>query len=92
MTEPIDESPPLEKAEKTNIQRILGTLLYYSRAVDPTLAVALSSLAAEQSKGTQKTAKAITEKHGVIKIPMKDANMYNYLGRVFIQAMVDLAI
>ena len=39
LTEPIDESPLLEKAEKTNIQRILGTLLDYSCAVDPTLAV-----------------------------------------------------
>ena len=56
-----DTSPSLSKDKKKEIQRIIGTLLYYSRAVDPTIAVALSSLAAEQSQGTKKTAKAITK-------------------------------
>ena len=31
------------------------TLLYYSIAVDPTMLTALSSIAAQQSKGTEKT-------------------------------------
>ncbi len=61
LTEPVDTSPRLSKQDRLNIQRIIGTLLYYGRAVDPTLSVALSALAAAQSTSTEKTAKAITK-------------------------------
>ena len=37
------------------VQQIVGTLLYYSIAVDPTMLNALGSIAAQQSKGTEKT-------------------------------------
>ena len=37
------------------MQQIVGTLLYYSIAVDPTMLTTLSSIAAQQSKGTEKT-------------------------------------
>ena len=37
------------------MQQIVGTLLYYSIAVDPTMITALVSIAAQQSKGTEKT-------------------------------------
>ena len=33
----------------------MGTLLYYSIAVDPTMLTALGSIATQQSKGTEKT-------------------------------------
>ena len=33
----------------------MGTLLYYSIAVDPTMITALGSIAVQQSKGTEKT-------------------------------------
>ena len=36
-----------------NVQEIVGTLLYCSQAVDPTLACALSSIAAKQANGTK---------------------------------------
>jgi hypothetical protein len=36
-------------------------LLYYSRAVDPTMNVALSTLASQQTKGTQRTAQDATK-------------------------------
>ena len=61
LTQPEDTTPPLNKVQKREIQQILGTLLYYGRAVDPTLAVTLSALAAEQSNGTETTAKAVTK-------------------------------
>ena len=61
LTEPIDTSPTLSQSEKKTIQQIIRTLLYYGRAVDPTITVALSTLAAEQNKGTHQTAKAITK-------------------------------
>ena len=37
------------------VQQIVGTLLYYSIAVDPTMLTALGSIAAKKSKGTEKT-------------------------------------
>ncbi len=39
------------------VQKIVGTLLYYGRAVDSTLLTTLSAIAARQSNGT----KAVTE-------------------------------
>jgi len=40
------------------VQKIVGTLLYYGRAVDSTLLTALSAIAARQSNGTQAIAEA----------------------------------
>ena len=53
--------PILPKKEITKIQQVVGSLLYYARAVDPTLLVALGSIASEQNKPTAKTAEAITK-------------------------------
>jgi hypothetical protein len=60
-TEPADTSEPLPPAGLTRLQEIIGTLLYYARAVDSTMLVALGSLASAQSKGTQATARAATQ-------------------------------
>jgi hypothetical protein len=38
---PLDESPCLNKAQKKRIQQIVGSFLYYARAVDPTILLAL---------------------------------------------------
>jgi hypothetical protein len=40
------------------VQKIVGTLLYYGRAVDSTLLTALSAIAARQSNGTHAVAEA----------------------------------
>jgi Reverse transcriptase (RNA-dependent DNA polymerase) len=61
LTEPIDDSEPLNKAETKQLQKIIGTFFYYARAVDNTMLVALGSLAAAQAKGTQQTAIACTK-------------------------------
>ena len=37
------------------VQQIVGTLLYYSIVLNPTMFTALGSIAAQQSKGTEKT-------------------------------------
>lgn len=52
---PHDTSEILNDAQKTLIQQIIGTLLYYARAVDMTLLAALSSVASQQSKPTKQT-------------------------------------
>jgi hypothetical protein len=54
----IDTSEPLSKDNIKRVQNIFGTLLYYGRAVDPTLLTALSSIAARQYKGTIAVAEA----------------------------------
>jgi hypothetical protein len=41
---------------KSGTTKITGKFLYYARAVDPTMLVALSSLASQQTKGTERTA------------------------------------
>jgi hypothetical protein len=47
---PADASSPLLKEEKKFIQQVVGTLLYYSRAINATILVALSSAPLLQPK------------------------------------------
>ncbi len=54
----INTTSPLSPAELKQDQDIVGTLLYYAQAVDPTLLAALSAIAAQQSNGTQAMADA----------------------------------
>ena len=50
-----DESDPLPSVDLKTLQQILGTLLYYARAIDNTMLVAISTLASVQAHGTQAT-------------------------------------
>jgi hypothetical protein len=59
LVDPPDESPPLDPAGRQYIQKVVGKLLYYGRAVDSTLLVALSSLASQQATATENTRTAI---------------------------------
>ena len=54
-TTPGDTSPLLDAAGKRCIQQIVGSFLYYARAVDPTILIALSAIAAQQSVPTEET-------------------------------------
>ena len=45
----------LNKAETITVQSITGSILYYARAVDPTMLPALNDIATQQAKPTQKT-------------------------------------
>ena len=51
----VNEGTPLDEKGVKRVQNIVGTLLYYSRAVDPTLAPALSAIAAKQATATTTT-------------------------------------
>jgi hypothetical protein len=53
LTKPIHNSPALDADSKK-----IGTLLYYGRAIDLTLLVALGTLALAQAKGRKATASA----------------------------------
>jgi hypothetical protein len=56
-----DTADKLTAPEVTRIQQIIGTLLYYSLAVDPTMLVALGTIAATQTQATEKTAQAVVQ-------------------------------
>jgi hypothetical protein len=55
---PADITEPLDAAGTTRLQEIIGVLLYYGRAIDNTILVALGSLAVAQTMGTLATTKA----------------------------------
>ena len=47
--------PPLSQDGKKYVQEVVGTLLYYSRAVDCTMLAALGSIATQQANPTERT-------------------------------------
>jgi hypothetical protein len=61
-TQFVDEttpSPALSDKKVNKLQQLTGTLLYYARAVDPTLIMPINVLAPEQSNATEITADKI---------------------------------
>jgi hypothetical protein len=60
----VEEDDPgalLDKEGQKFIQAVTGTLLYYSRAVDPTMLVALNAIATQQAAPTERTRKRINQ-------------------------------
>jgi hypothetical protein len=57
---PPDTSLALDAKDTKHVQEVLGTLLYYARAVDSTMLVAIGTLATQQSHGTTATLAALT--------------------------------
>jgi hypothetical protein len=53
--------PKLEEERASRIAQIVGALLYYGRAVDLSILVALSTIAAQKNNPTEKTDKAVTQ-------------------------------
>jgi hypothetical protein len=52
---PRDSSPLLDDRKKQQVQQIIGSILYYARAVDMTALMALSTIAMSQAKPTETT-------------------------------------
>jgi hypothetical protein len=52
-------SPALSDKDVNKLQQLMGILLYYSRAVDPTLIMPITVLASEQSRATEVTAEKL---------------------------------
>jgi hypothetical protein len=50
-----DGTPPLTVKQCLNIQKVTGSILYYARAVDPTVLMPLNDIATERKKVTDKT-------------------------------------
>ena len=52
---PNDDSPLLDEAGKKRVQGIVGSFLFYARAVDPTIIMAISELSSQQAAPTENT-------------------------------------
>jgi hypothetical protein len=52
---PPDSSPCLNAKEIKHVQQIVGSILYYPRAVDMTVLMALSLIAVKQTNATEET-------------------------------------
>ena len=55
------EAEELDKEGKLFVWQVLGTFLYYARAVDSTMLVALSAIASEQAKPTKATMEKVDQ-------------------------------
>jgi hypothetical protein len=56
-----DETPPLTAKKCLAIQKVTGSVLYYARAVDPTVLMPLNDIATEQTKATEKNQAATNQ-------------------------------
>ena len=58
-TKPPDKSKPLTNQQKKRVQGVVGTFLYYARAVYVTILSALSNIVAQQASATANTKKKL---------------------------------
>ena len=58
---PTDDSPLLDDASKKRIQQVVGSFLYYARAVNPTILMALSKIATQQAASSENTKKQVDQ-------------------------------
>ena len=65
------ESPNPPPSEANIVKQVVGTFMYYMHAVNPTMIVALNSIATEQANSTEATTKAVTKLWSYHKIPCK---------------------
>ncbi|KAL7425592.1 hypothetical protein ACHAXH_000063, partial [Discostella pseudostelligera] len=56
-----DASPPLDEAGVKRVQAIVGSLLYYARAVDNKLLATLSAISSQQANATKHTERAVNQ-------------------------------
>ena len=54
-------SGPLPQQSVTRIQKVIGTMIYYSIAVDPTMLVAIGTIVSTQATATKDTVKAVVK-------------------------------
>jgi hypothetical protein len=56
-----DETPPLTARQCINIRKGTGSILYYTRALDPTVLMLHNDIATEKTKATEKTQAATNQ-------------------------------
>eukprot|EP00804_Cyclotella_cryptica_P015695 CCRYP_018924-RA/>CCRYP_018924-RA protein AED:0.15 eAED:0.15 QI:0/-1/0/1/-1/1/1/0/1314 len=61
LTDPPDDSAPLNEQDVKWVQRVVGSFLYYARAIDATILMALNAIANEQKAPTQRTKERVLQ-------------------------------
>jgi hypothetical protein len=56
-----EQTPPLTATQCLTIQKVTGSVLYYARAMDPTVLMPLNDIATEHTKATEKTQAATNQ-------------------------------
>jgi hypothetical protein len=77
-----DTSPPLDAAGVKRIQGIVGSLLYYARAVDNKLLTTLSAIGAQQAKATENTRNAVDQLLDYVATYPTDGTTYRASGMI----------
>jgi hypothetical protein len=72
-----DETPPLTPKQCLTIQKVTGSVLYYARAVDPTVLMSLNDISTEQTKATGKTQAATNQMLDYLATHPEAAIMYH---------------
>ena len=80
MVHPTDNYLVLNPDEANNVQQIVGTILYYGRAVDLTMLVALNTIAAEKSKIAQEKAVKVVQLINYIATQPEAITRYRFSG------------
>mmetsp|Transcript_2662 Transcript_2662/g.3772 ORF Transcript_2662/g.3772 Transcript_2662/m.3772 type:complete len:122 (-) Transcript_2662:86-451(-) len=60
-SEPDDNSPALDATNTKRVQEVLGTFLFYGRAIDSTILSTIGTIVTQQAKPTKKTMAAIAQ-------------------------------
>ena len=79
-----DDSAPLGKSGIFRVQSIVGAILFYGRAVDNNLLVALSELGKQQASATEATNDAITQLLDYVATYPSDGISYRSSGMVLV--------
>jgi hypothetical protein len=66
-----DETPLLSAKQYTNIQKIIGSILYYTREVNPTVIMPLNDIPTEKTKGNKKTQAAANQLLDYLSLTLK---------------------
>ena len=77
-----DTSPPLDAKGVKRVQQIVGGLLYYARAVDNKLLVALNAIGMQQSAATEDTDTAVSQLLDYVATYPNDGTIYRSSGMV----------
>ena len=78
----VDTSPPLDAKGIKQVQQIVGALLYYARAVDNKLLVALNAIGMQQLAATEEMEKAISQLLDYVATYPNDGTIYRSSGMV----------
>ena len=85
---PHEETPTAGPNGILHVQQVVGTILYYARAVDVTVLTAITTLGSKQAKATTNTMKST--KHLLDYLATHpDAKMWYYASDVFLNIHLD---